>query len=177
MPSEQIMSSLIINKVDKASTFESMKEANLVNESELYLIEEQDLLPSEVDTTPTEGSSNLITSGGVKSYVDNQIGNIPTPDVSGQISAHNEDETAHPSIRAAIPTKASDIGAVATSSLGTANGVATLGPDGKVVSSQLPEIQTSAFTISGSAPANTSIFWIDSANSNALKFYKRHHDL
>ena len=34
-----------------------------------------------------------------KTYVDQQIAAIPTPDVSGQIGAHNTDETAHADIR------------------------------------------------------------------------------
>lgn len=34
-----------------------------------------------------------------KSYVDEQIANIPTPDVSGQISTHNTDAAAHADIR------------------------------------------------------------------------------
>ena len=42
-------------------------------------------------------------------YVDDEIGKIPTPDVSAQIKAHNESETAHPDIRAKIPTKTSQL--------------------------------------------------------------------
>lgn len=42
-------------------------------------------------------------------YVDDAIGAIPTPDVSAQIKAHNESETAHPDIRDAIPTKTSQL--------------------------------------------------------------------
>lgn len=42
-------------------------------------------------------------------YVDDAIGAIPTPDVSVQIKAHNESETAHPDIRNAIPTKTSQL--------------------------------------------------------------------
>lgn len=34
-----------------------------------------------------------------KAYVDDEIGKIPTPDVSAQISGHNSSETAHPYIR------------------------------------------------------------------------------
>lgn len=37
-----------------------------------------------------------------KGYTDKQIAAIPTPDVSGQIQEHNEDETAHPSIRESV---------------------------------------------------------------------------
>ena len=38
-------------------------------------------------------------------YVDDAIGAIPTPDVSAQIKAHNESETAHPDIREAVNGK------------------------------------------------------------------------
>lgn len=38
-------------------------------------------------------------------YVDDAIGKIPTPDVSAQIKAHNESETAHPDIREAVNGK------------------------------------------------------------------------
>lgn len=42
-------------------------------------------------------------------YIDDAIGAIPTPDVSAQIKAHNESETAHPYIRGLIPTKTSQL--------------------------------------------------------------------
>ena len=45
----------------------------------------------------------------VYKYVDDEIAKIPTPDVSAQIKAHNEDKTAHPDIRAKIPTKTSQL--------------------------------------------------------------------
>ena len=41
----------------------------------------------------------------VYKYVDDAIGKIPTPDVSAQIKAHNEDATAHPDIREAVNGK------------------------------------------------------------------------
>lgn len=37
-------------------------------------------------------------------YIDDAVGNIPTPDVSGQIRTHNTDPAAHSDIRAAMPT-------------------------------------------------------------------------
>ena len=42
-------------------------------------------------------------------YVDEQIALIPTPDVSGQINAHNEDTNAHADIRTAIDTLGSEV--------------------------------------------------------------------
>lgn len=46
-----------------------------------------------------------------KSYTDQKIAAIPTPDVPGQISQHNADTAAHPDIRALIPTSADQVGA------------------------------------------------------------------
>ena len=59
-----------------------------------------------------------------KTYTDQKFSSIPTPDVSGQINTHNSDTSAHTNIR------------------GVAGGVATLGSDGKVPNSQLPEISS-----------------------------------
>ena len=42
-------------------------------------------------------------------YVDDEIAKIPTPDVSLQIKAHNENQDAHPYIRGLIPTKTSQL--------------------------------------------------------------------
>lgn len=42
-------------------------------------------------------------------YVNDEIAKIPTPDVSAQIKAHNESTTAHPDIRAKIPTRTSQL--------------------------------------------------------------------
>lgn len=42
-------------------------------------------------------------------YVDDEIAKIPTPDVSAQITAHNESQEAHPYIRGLIPTKTSQL--------------------------------------------------------------------
>ncbi len=42
-------------------------------------------------------------------FVADAIGEIPTPDVSGQIQTHNEDAAAHPAIRESIPTKTSQL--------------------------------------------------------------------
>ena len=44
-----------------------------------------------------------------KAYTDQKIEGIPTPDVSAQITAHNESQDAHPYIRELIPTKTSQI--------------------------------------------------------------------
>ena len=39
MPTEQFLNNLIINKVDTAETYETMKTAGLVSDEEIYLIE------------------------------------------------------------------------------------------------------------------------------------------
>lgn len=46
-----------------------------------------------------------------KSYTDQKIAAIPTPDVSGQINTHNQDGNAHGDIRAMIPKSAADLDA------------------------------------------------------------------
>lgn len=56
-----------------------------------------------LDEQPTEGSSNLVSSGGIYQAIQN----IPTPDVSGQIQQHNEDASAHADIRQAVTNAAS----------------------------------------------------------------------
>jgi hypothetical protein len=55
MATDITVSNLIINKLTKAQ----YDEIQSPSETELYLVEES------VDTTPTSGSSNLISSGGV----------------------------------------------------------------------------------------------------------------
>lgn len=60
-----------------------------------------------------QGAGDMLTSvydprgkrTDVYKYVDDAIGKIPTPDVSAQIKAHNESETAHPDIRKAVNDK------------------------------------------------------------------------
>lgn len=82
------------------------------------------------DQTPTAGSQNPVTSGGVKEAIDN----IPTPDVSGQIASHNTAEGVH----ANMGWLTADDGVLFDGDKGVAGGVATLGEDGKVPTSQLP---------------------------------------
>lgn len=61
---------------------------------------------------------------------------------------------------------------VPTSEKGTAGGVATLGDDGKVPSSQLPAAEAGGgFTASDTAPDDTDLLWIDTANGNLIKFH------
>ena len=60
-------------------------------------------------------------------------------------------------------------GAVQSGTIGAANGVASLGADGKVPKSQLPT--TGGYVRQGTAPADTSLLWVDSANGNVMKYY------
>lgn len=81
-------------------------------------------------------------------------------EAQGYVTAHNESDAAHPDIREALNGKAAAthasqhgkdgedpitpdaIGAIASTAKGTAGGVASLGADGKVPASQLPETDT-----------------------------------
>ena len=58
---------------------------------------------------------------------------------------------------------------VPTSQKGSANGVASLDASGKVPEGQLPVL--GGHTAQATAPGNTNLLWIDTANGNILKFY------
>ena len=64
-PSQETpLSSLVINEVDSTETFEKMKEKGLLQDNQLYLVTDEQ--PSAgIDEVPTEGSKNLVYSGGV----------------------------------------------------------------------------------------------------------------
>ena len=57
---------LVINKLTKQQ-YENIQNPS---ETELYLV------PDEIDNTPTSGSTNPVTSGGVYSYIQAQLGDI-----------------------------------------------------------------------------------------------------
>ena len=140
---ETPLSSLVINEVDSTETFEKMKEKGLLQDNQLYLVTDEQ--PSAgIDEVPTEGSKNLVYSGGVYNalkqvgsadsvteqnkglkqkfwrgtkaefeavetksddtmyIIVDDNGTIPTPDVSGQIDAHNTNTDAHSDIRTSI---------------------------------------------------------------------------
>ena len=143
-PSQETpLSSLVINEVDSTETFEKMKEKGLLQDNQLYLVTDEQ--PSAgIDEVPTEGSKNLVYSGGVYNalkqvgsadsvteqnkglkqkfwrgtkaefeavetksddtmyIIVDDDGTIPTPDVSGQINAHNTNTEAHSDIRTSI---------------------------------------------------------------------------
>lgn len=74
MPTEEQLKPLVFNQVDTHETLEAMNKAGLVKDNEFYMVEEEDI-PLLIDPTPTEGSPNLVSSGGVKKYIDNMIKN------------------------------------------------------------------------------------------------------
>lgn len=95
-PSQETpLSSLVINEVDSTETFEKMKEKNLLQDNQLYLVtDEQD--PTVIDEVPTEGSKNLVYSGGVYNAL-KQVGSADSV-----IDAHNTNHEAHNDIRELI---------------------------------------------------------------------------
>lgn len=57
-------------------------------------------------TGTEEEFAQILANAATKDYVDEAIGEIPTPDVSGQIDTHNTDSSAHADIRTALNGKA-----------------------------------------------------------------------
>lgn len=70
----------------------------------------------------------------------------------------------------ALPTPAA-IGAVATTAVGAANGVAGLGADGKVPTSQLPDVAIGGLNYQGTWNASTNTPTIPTASSSNKGFY------
>ena len=70
----------------------------------------------------------------------------------------------------ALPTPAA-IGAIATSAIGAANGVAGLGADGKVPTSQLPAVAIGGMNYQGTWNASTNTPTIPTASSSNKGFY------
>lgn len=87
-----------------------------------------------------------------------QVGAVPT---TRKINSH--------ALSADVTLTAADVGAVPSADKGAANGIATLDAAGKVPKSQLPT--TGGYVRQGTAPADTSLLWVDSANGNVMKYY------
>lgn len=70
MPTDTIVNNLVINELTKAQ----YDEIENPSDTELYLVSEV------IDTAPTSGSDNLVTSGGVYTALSNKanISDIPT---------------------------------------------------------------------------------------------------
>ena len=87
------------------------------NHNDVYYTEtEMDNKLDAVNTSISNITSNYETKDNAsaklseaKLYTDTQIAAIPTPDVSGQIEAHNEDTSAHEDIRTSIDNLSSEI--------------------------------------------------------------------
>lgn len=87
MPTEKYLSSLVINTVDNMETLDAMNEAGLINEDELYLIEQDG---------PFEGGS----SGGdgdmkIEVYDPQNKATDIFDYTDDAVAAHNTDENAH----------------------------------------------------------------------------------
>ena len=69
-----------------------------------------------------------------------------------------------------LPTKLGDleddIGVISESEKGVAEGVATLGADGKVPESQLPTIDANGAHVGAEPPANTKMVWVDTEDDS-----------
>lgn len=89
--------------------------------------EKQDKLT--FDAAPTANSTNPVTSGGVKTALDKKAS-------ATSLGAHTGNTDNPHQVTAA------QVGAISSSEKGAASGVATLGTDGKVPESQLPEISS-----------------------------------
>ena len=85
------------------------------------------------DTLDGKHASEFAT----KDYVDNSISTIPTPDVSGQIEAHNISESSHSDIRTTISNISDLVGDTAVSEQIT-NAIANIPPSGIIDVVELP---------------------------------------
>lgn len=80
MPTDTTVSNLVINKLTKAQ-YDAIQTPS---DTELYLV------PDVVDTVPTSGSDNMVTSGGVYSALSNKANaaDIPSNIVTGTSSSY-----------------------------------------------------------------------------------------
>lgn len=68
MPTDSTVNNLIINKLTKAQ-YGTIQNPS---ETELYLV------PDVIDSAPTSGSNNMVTSGGVYTAINTALGDIET---------------------------------------------------------------------------------------------------
>ena len=116
-PSQETpLSSLVINEVDSTETFEKMKEKGLLQDNQLYLVTDEQGSGSadfvieqnkRLEQKFWRGTKAEFEAVGTKSddtmyIIVDDNGTIPTPDVSGQINAHNTNAEAHSDIRELI---------------------------------------------------------------------------
>ena len=172
MPTDTNVNNLVINKLTKAQ-YDTIQSPS---ETELYLVEES------IDTTPTSGSNNLVTSGGVYTALSgkadssslatvatsgsyNDLSNTPTiPTVPTNVSAFTNDAgylTAHQDISGKEDKVdiVSAGGATLSAQVGkyyTLSSVGTLAITLPTIASGTTKVQTVTFYISaGSSPAVT----------------------
>ena len=128
MPTEQVeykpsketkLPSLVINEVDSNETFEKMKKKGLLQDNQLYLVTDEQGSGSadfvieqnkRLEQKFWRGTKAEFDAIGTKNndtmyIIVDDDGTIPTPDVSGQINAHNTNLDAHPDIRRSITSK------------------------------------------------------------------------
>ena len=131
MPTDTNVNSLVINKLTKAQ-YDAIQSPS---ETELYLVEE------DIDTTPTSGSENPVTSGGVYSALQ---GKADTSDL-----ASKEDKV--DIVAASGTTLSAEVGKYYTLS-----NVGTLAITLPTIASGTTKVQTVTFYIAaGSTPAVT----------------------
>lgn len=104
-----------------------------------------------IDSTLSEDSMNPVQNKIVKSALD---GKVPTTR-----KVNNK------ALNADITLTASDVGAIASTAKGAANGIASLGADGKVPSTQLPSYVDDV--LEGYVASDLKTFYKDSAKSSA----------
>lgn len=68
MPTDTTVNNLVINKLTKAQ-YDAIQNPS---DTEIYLV------PDVIDTAPTSGSDNLVTSGGVYTAINTALGDIET---------------------------------------------------------------------------------------------------
>ena len=78
------------------------------------LIDQYPAIASALDTVDPAGSAQQALNDA-KSYTDQKISEIPTPDVSGQIGTHNSDSSAHSDIRELVSGLTTRLNALADS--------------------------------------------------------------
>lgn len=81
MPTDTTVNNLVINKLTKAQ-YDAIQNPS---DTELYLV------PDVIDTTPTSGSDNMVTSGGVYDALSNKAATSDIPIVPTALSSFTDD--------------------------------------------------------------------------------------
>ena len=103
----------------------------------------------------------------VFAYVDRKVGDIPTPDVSVQISAHNASSTAHQDIRTALNGKAPATHTHTLASIGAASATHTHTPASiGAAKTDLSNVSDQAFLDKASAAGVQNALTMHTGNTN-----------